>query len=440
MEELQSKTKLLEKRLKLAVASPIWNLYHDVVEDIIQIEVQDPYIASIAVNDIDGVLIAKALHKSEISTNIHKEIFDVNFMNEHIANIEILYDKQVIESKLLTNLINQFTQFLMVLIFVLIVFKIAIDKFVIKNLKTLKRLISHVRTTKKYDTKIELDTNDEFKILANEFNEMQDAVLKSINDLETLNNDLEARIKAEVEKSSRKEKELYDKAKFIQMGEMISNIAHHWRQPLSAISTTASSVRLQKQIGTLDDDELINSLNIIMSQTQKLSSTIDDFRKFFIEEHTDKKVYFDLKETIEKLESIVYILLVEKSIELSLNLEEGITIYGYQNELFQVILNLVNNAVEAFEEKKDIFNKEIRIASFKTEDKIFISVEDNAGGIPNEHIEKVFDPYFTTKHKKQGVGVSLYMCKEIVYKHHNGDINVINEKNGAKFTIAIPII
>jgi len=243
-----------------------------------------------------------------------------------------------------------------------------------------------------------------------------------------------------LKKSSKREKELYGKARFIQMGEMISNIAHHWRQPLSAISSTVSSLRLQKQIGTLDDEELINSLNIIMSQTQKLSSTIDDFRTFFIEEHTDKKIYFDLKETIEKLESIIYVLLVEKSIELTLTLEDGITIYGYQNELFQVILNLVNNAVEAFEDKKDIFNKEIHIESFRADDKIFINVEDNAGGIPDEYIERIFDPYFTTKHKKQGVGVSLYMCKEIVYKHHNGDINVINTKNGAKFTITIPTI
>ncbi|MGE4457521.1 MAG: histidine kinase dimerization/phospho-acceptor domain-containing protein [Arcobacteraceae bacterium] len=313
MEELQSKTKLLEQRLKLAVSSPVWNLYYDVVEDIIKIEVQDPYIASIVVNDIDGMLIAKAVHNGEISTNMHKEVFDVHFMSEHIANIEVLYDKQVIESRLFGNLLNQFTQFIMVLLFVLIVFKIAIDRSVIKNLKTLKRLISHVRKTKQYDTKIELDTNDEFKVLAHEFNEMQDAVLKSIHDLEKLNNELEIRIQEEVEKSSKREKELYDKARFIQMGEMISNIAHHWRQPLSAISSTASSLRLQKQIGTLDDEELINSLNIIMSQTQKLSSTIDDFRTFFIEEHTDKKIYFDLKETIEKLESIIYVLLVEKS-------------------------------------------------------------------------------------------------------------------------------
>lgn len=440
MQELQSKTKLLEQRLKLAVSSPIWNLYYDVVESIINIEIQDPYIASIVVNDIDGMVIAKAVYNGEISTNIHKEVFDVHFMNEHIANIEVFYDKQVIESKLFNNLFNQFTQFLIVLIFVIIVFKIAIDRFVIKNLKTLKRMISYVRTNKKYDTKIELDTSDEFNVLANEFNDMQEAVLKSINDLENLNNELEARIQEEVEKNSKKEKELYDKARFIQMGEMISNIAHHWRQPLSAISSTASSLKLQSQLGTLGDEDFVNALNIIMSQTQKLSSTIDDFRKFFIEEHIDRKVYFDLKETIEKLESIVYILLVEKSIDLYLSLEDDITIYGYQNELFQVVLNLVNNAVEAFEDKKDLFNKEIYITSFKSEDKIFISVEDNAGGIPEEYLEKVFDPYFTTKHKKQGVGVSLYMCKEIVYKHHNGDINVINTKNGAKFTITIPII
>ena len=132
--------------------------------------------------------------------------------------------------------------------------------------------------------------------------------------------------------------------------------------------------------------------------------------------------------------------MIEKSIELLLTLDEGLKVYGYQNELFQVILNLVNNSIEAFEDKDEIFNKEIHITSFQEDSNILIIVEDNAGGIPKEHIEKIFDPYFTTKHKKQGVGVSLYMCKEIVYKHHNGDINVTNTKNGAKFTIIIPII
>lgn len=438
--ELELKTQLLKQRLTLAVSSPIWNLYYDVVEDIIKIEVQDPYIASITVNDIDGMLIAKAVYSDNTGLNIHKESFEVNFMNEHIANIEILYDKHEIELKLIDNLINQFIQFTIVLIFVSIVFKIAIDRFVINNLKKLKRMVANARKTKKYDTAIELNTNDEFKILAEEFNEMQQAVLNSIGDLEKLNSQLEIRIQEEVDKNSKKEKELYDKAKFVQMGEMLSNIAHHWRQPLSAISTTASSIRIQKQFGSLKDDELLNSLDVIMSQTQKLSSTIDDFRKFFIEEHKENKIYFNLKETIEKLESIISVLLIEKSIDLLLTLEDDIIIYGYQNELFQVILNLVNNSIEAFEDKKNIFNKEIHISSFKDSNNIYIVTEDNAGGIQDEYIEKIFDPYFTTKHKKQGVGVSLYMCKEIVYKHHNGEIKVTNTKNGAKFTINIPTI
>lgn len=440
IKELQIKTQLLKQRLTLAVASPVWNLYYDVVEDIINIEVQDPYVESITVNDIDGIVIATASYKKDISLNVHKELFEVYFMNEHIANIEILFDKDEIEAKLLDNLVNQFIQFSLILLFVTIVFKIAIDRFVISNLKKLKRMIANIRRTKNYDTQIELDTSDEFKIIADEFNEMQKAVLLSIKDLEKLNNELEIRIQEEVEKNSKKEKELYDKAKFIQMGEMLSNIAHHWRQPLSAISTTASGLRIQKQFGTLNDNELFDSLDTIMSQTQKLSSTIDDFRKFFIEEHKESKSYFDLKETIDKLESIISIILIEKSIELLLTLDEGLKVYGYQNELFQVILNLVNNSIEAFEDKDEIFNKEIHITSFQEDSNILIIVEDNAGGIPKEHIEKIFDPYFTTKHKKQGVGVSLYMCKEIVYKHHNGDINVTNTKNGAKFTIIIPII
>ncbi|MCK9338096.1 MAG: HAMP domain-containing histidine kinase [Arcobacteraceae bacterium] len=438
--ERTQKAQLLEKRLKLGIASPIWNLHYDLVKNIIDIEVQDPYVSSIIITDIDGAIISIAKHNGVDIHDNQTSTFQVYFMDEHIANVKIIFDERIMNDKLWNNFMAFTLQFLVVLIFVSIVFKLSLDSFVIKNLKILKKSISEIRKNKKYNQKIVIDTNDEFKLLADEFNEMQDTINSTLEDLESLNNDLEKRIQFEVEKNSKREKEIYNQSKFLQMGEMLSNIAHHWRQPLSAISTTASGLKIQKEFGMLDDKDFINSIDTIMTQTKKLSSTIDDFRKFFIEEHSENKTNFDINETISKLSTIIVATLDEKNITLDTSLEQNLLIYGYQNEIFQVLLNLLNNAIEAFENKQIDYNKKIKITTYKKDSDIQIEIEDNAGGIPEQYIEKIFDPYFTTKHQKQGVGVSLYMCKEMIYKHHNGNIIVSNSQNGAKFTIIIPTI
>lgn len=438
--ERTQKAELLEKRLKIAISSPIWNLHYNLVKKIIDIEVQDPYVYSIIITDIDGELISSAKHNGETIKENQTSAFQVYFMDEYIANVKIVFDERIMNDKLWNNFIAFTLQFFGVLIFVSIVFKLSLDNFVIKNLKILKKSISEIIKNKKYNQKIVINTNDEFKLLADEFNAMQDTINSTLEDLESLNNDLEKRIQFEVDKNSKREKELYNQSKFLQMGEMLSNIAHHWRQPLSAISTTASGLKLQKEFGMLDDKDFINSIETIMTQTQKLSSTIDDFRKFFIEEHSETKTNFDINETLSKLSTIIMATLEEKSIKLDTSLEQNLVVYGYQNEIFQVLLNLLNNAIEAFENKQIDGIKKIEIRTYKKDNNILIEIEDNAGGIPEKYIEKIFDPYFTTKHQKQGVGVSLYMCKEMIYKHHNGNIIVSNSQNGAKFTIIIPTI
>ncbi|WP_200415002.1 ATP-binding protein [Arcobacter sp. FWKO B] len=440
LNDLEHKAEILEQRLNLSIASPIWNLHYELVQQIIDIEIQDQYINAILINDIDGNIIANTSKNGIMKRENDYKKFSVVFMDEHIANVYILLDKEFVYDRLKNNFLTFFMQFLFVLVFVAVVFKIAINKFVLQHLKLLTKSISEFSQTKDFDKEIHIKSNDEFKFLADEFNNMKHNLKKSLDELAELNENLEQKIKIEVDKNSQKEKEIYSQSKFIQMGEMISNIAHHWRQPLSAISSTASGMKLQKEFGTLDDSDFISSIDFIMAQTKKLSSTIDDFRKFFIEEQQNKKIEFNLKETVAKLEPIIGAILKEKNIKLLVNIKDDINIYGFQNEFYQVLLNLIHNAIEAYDGNFSDIQKEIRLWAKNDGGTISIVIEDNAGGIPQEYLDRIFDPYFTTKHKKQGIGVSLYMCKEIIYKHHNGNIQVSNTQNGAKFLISIPTI
>jgi hypothetical protein len=151
--ERTQKAQLLEKRLKLGIASPIWNLHYDLVKNIIDIEVQDPYVSSIIISDIDGEVISIAKHNGIDINDNHSSTFQVYFMDEHIANVKIIFDERIMNDKLWNNFLAFTLQFLGVLLFVSIVFKLSLDSFVIKNLKILKKSISSIRKNKKYNQK-----------------------------------------------------------------------------------------------------------------------------------------------------------------------------------------------------------------------------------------------------------------------------------------------
>ncbi len=234
---------------------------------------------------------------------------------------------------------------------------------------------------------------------------------------------------------------LAQKSKLAAMGEMMENIAHQWRQPLSVITTVSSGVKLQKEMKTLDDNNLMESMDSIGNSARHLSETINDFRDFF--KPDKEKTLFTLQSALEKTFKLLSSQITNKDITIIENVKT-ITIQGFERELLQVLLNVLNNAkdaLEGFDGERYIF-----IDVYEKDKIICINIKDNAGGIPSDIIERIFEPYFTTKHQSVGTGLGLYMSREIITRHMSGSLEVTNENFtyedksycGANFLIKLP--
>ena len=243
-----------------------------------------------------------------------------------------------------------------------------------------------------------------------------------------------------------KERMLFQQSKMASMGEMLGNIAHQWRQPLSVISVAAGAVKLGHEYeGTYGEKEIIDFLDAINNSTQYLSETIDDFRNFFTQDIENND--FDCVNAINKTLKLLSSDFKYKEINIIFKRIESDNIFASENEFKQVMMNIFNNAKYVLLEKVLDEKKYIFIDVYIEGSYINIDVVDNAGGIDENIIDKIFEPYFTTKHKSIGTGIGLYMVEEILTKHMNGEISAINENyiyedlpyKGAKFSIKIPI-
>lgn len=256
-------------------------------------------------------------------------------------------------------------------------------------------------------------------------------------ELEQLNNSLELRIKKEVEKSREQELQLFEVEKMAQMGEMIGNIAHQWRQPLSAIATASSAIKLHYELELLNKEDLYNYLDGITRNTQYLSETIDTFRNFVKEDRLVQEA--NVQTVLEQGLSIVMDSVKSNSIKLIKDYSvEPIKIKTIPKELIQVFINVINNARDIILERS-VVNPEIILRVEKVNETIIISIEDNAGGVPKEILPKVFDLYFTTKHQSRGTGIGLHMSRKIVHDHLNGKMYVQNSSLGARFVMELPL-
>jgi signal transduction histidine kinase len=225
----------------------------------------------------------------------------------------------------------------------------------------------------------------------------------------------------------RKENLLAEQTKLAAMGEMIGNIAHQWRQPLNIISITASGARLKKEMDILSDEMLDDALKSISETTEHLSNTIDVFKDFLKEDK--EKSLFNLSQNINNNLSLIESILKENHISLDLNLDNEIYLYNFANEFSQALINILHNASDAIslKRKKDEL-RVIKISTKQIKDSVLIEIVDNAGGIANEIIDKIFEPYFTTKHKYQGTGLGLYMTHKIIQSSMKGKITVCNKE------------
>jgi len=255
------------------------------------------------------------------------------------------------------------------------------------------------------------------------------------NQLSELNISLENKVKTEIDKNTKHQVILMHQSKLAQMGEMIENIAHQWRQPLSQINSSILLIDTVLREKEFNDSIVEEKLLEIESLTEYMSKTVDDFRNFF---NPDKqKSIFAIEDAIEKSYKIIKGSIEIHHIQLNINIPKKLQCYSYLEELQQVILTLLNNAIDALT-LKGIKSPKIYIKAYQESENIFIDVQDNAQGIENEIINKIFEPYFTTKHKTQGTGLGLYMAKMIIESGLEGMLSVENRLEGACFTIQIP--
>jgi len=234
----------------------------------------------------------------------------------------------------------------------------------------------------------------------------------------------------------KREKELIDQKKLLHMGELISNIAHHWRQPLNSVGLIIQKLKFYFDQDQLTAQTLDNSIDRAMQLINTMSKTIDDFSHFF--SINKKKENFLLKDVITEAYSTQKDAYLRNNIDFKYSVEnDDLSLYGYKNELTQIIEKFLNNAKDIFiENKKELALVTVKVS--KNRRMIIIKTCDNGGGISNDVIEKIFYPYFSTKVSSSTTGISLYMSKRIIEDQMAGKLSVSNEESGACFTIELP--
>ena len=273
---------------------------------------------------------------------------------------------------------------------------------------------------------------------------LENKVLEKTEELVQFNLTLKDKIKDEVLKNRLKDNILFQQSKMASMGEMIGNIAHQWRQPISIIAMWANNIIADIDMDEIDKKDLRLYANNITSQTKQLSQTIEDFRNFFVP--NKEKTKFTIQDSINKTMSLLVASFKTHNIEVIENIED-IKVELLENELTQAILNIVKNSKDIIVTLPEDTKRLIFITVYKDNENLIIEIKDNGGGVPIEIQDKIFEPYFTTKHKSQGTGIGLYMTNTIITKHLGGKLILENEKYeyqgesyiGAKFKAVLPL-
>jgi signal transduction histidine kinase len=269
-----------------------------------------------------------------------------------------------------------------------------------------------------------------------EHKQVDEVLKKRQQEIEELNAYLEKRIQEEVEKSRQKDFIMMHQSRLAAVGEMVGNIAHQWRQPLNALSIFVNNIKDICENSGQEKKELDEYIEKCFNLIMKMSSTIDDFRNFFKPDKKKKK--FNINKTVENSLSLIDASLNCHSISVVVNEREKLTAVGYPNEYSQVILNILDNAKDAIVLKG--IEGEIKINVERESDSGVVKIKDNGVGIPEDVLDNIFDPYYTTKKGGEGTGIGLYISKMIIEEHMNGRIEVQNDNQGTEFKVIVPTI
>ncbi len=264
---------------------------------------------------------------------------------------------------------------------------------------------------------------------------LEELVRSRTQELEELNRYLDARVAEEVKKNREKDQYLAHQARFASMGQMMSAVSHQWRQPLNNIGLLLQNASLDFRDGRLDPDGFDTVVSEAMKSLKFLSNTIDLFKDFFKGKASGTR--FDLQKTIEKTCDLLRAELENHSISVEFTSHGSSYLNGNNNELSHALLNIIINSMEALVER-NVASPEIVINCESGKDYAKVTISDNAGGIPEEIIENIFDPYFTTKFMSQGTGIGLYLTRMIIEKQLGGWVTACNGEKGAIFTLQLP--
>jgi signal transduction histidine kinase len=356
---------------------------------------------------------AKQKDFQNMSSLTNGAFLEINALNIYISSLINTHLKDAISEKIRTERIFHTSIFMLILLIGLVFFLSILVSYV---------LINHF---KELHNSLELKVHEKTKAL------------------QELNSSLEKRVAKEVELNLKKDQIMFQQSRLASLGEMLQNIAHQWRQPLGAITMIIQSFETKHMSGKLTKEFIEERVKDARILASGMSETLDDFRTFF--NPNKSKRIFDLRLSIQKAIDLSRYLLEKEEIELQLFMKDEVRIFGFKNELSHVFLNLINNAKDALSDKKQ--PKKIFIYVKSAKDWVHVSVIDNAGGINEEILPRVFEPYFTTKHKSIGTGIGLYMSKQIIEEHMQGTITCKNiyHKMGtmqfykcAMFTVTIP--
>ena len=253
---------------------------------------------------------------------------------------------------------------------------------------------------------------------------------------------LEKEVELHIGENKKKDALMFQQARLAQMGEMISNIAHQWRQPISMISAIIQNTHMKYNLGKLEAEFFNKNVEDIKNILGQMSQTITDFQYFF--EPNKEKEKFCIENSITKALELIEHDLKKENVEVSrFHYEMKDSVYGYPKEFAQTILNVFSNAKDALVQNNEADKRHIQIKTATKDNKVVLTIRDNAGGISEDIIEKIFNPYFTTKEEGKGTGLGLYMTTQII-NNMNGTIHVENielfkNSMGAKFTIELPM-
>ena len=441
----------------------MWDSYKDLIQEI--------------KNDLDeGFEEAAYINETTSSRKQFNILLEalLNIQSNSLNNSTVAYNNAVIEAK------NVKVEILTSILFILIISTIIgllISNNIIKSIYAVQNglndFFDYLNHKRNNVNKIELVSKDEFYQMATRINqnvsiaqnniELNEEFIKNatkvlenieqgnlgtrltkdtnneaLNELKLMINNmidnLEFKIQEEINKRLEQEQILIQQSKLASMGEMIGNIAHQWRQPLAQISAIHMNMKVTYDFDNFTKEYMEMKLKEANKLTAYMSQTISDFQNFF--KPQGEKEEFSVEKACRDAFFILESSLKYHGINVTFNITEDTIIHGYKNEYSQVILNILSNAKDILIERK-IQNPKIDIEIKNGNNYALVKIKDNAGGVDKSIIDKIFEPYFTTRHQTQGTGIGLYMSKNIIERNMHGYINVRNEENGALFTVKV---